>query len=72
MAAVEVMCASTGSSDCCRFVVAPPHRVRHYVRFFCAALNQPLAHISALPMLHLFSPDEEGGRCAWFTAHSTH
>jgi hypothetical protein len=65
MATVEVTCAATGQSDCCRFVVAPPHRILHYLRFLGAALNQPMATLAALPMLHLFAQDKDGERCAW-------
>jgi hypothetical protein len=65
MAAVEVACAATGQGECCRFVVAPPHRILHYLRFLGAALDQPMATLAALPMLHLFAQDKDGERCAW-------
>jgi hypothetical protein len=42
--------------------------MQHYLRFFATALKQPLTHVTALHMLHLFTPDKDGERCAWHHA----
>lgn len=58
IAAVEVSCAALGH-ECCRFVVAPPHKIEHYVRIFLAAQNRT-DDLSSLSMLSFFSNKKDG------------